>query len=219
VGLFGWLFGPRESERVAVRELIWVSAAARARGVVGALRDHLGAGRSVLVLAHFPSTLAALGPDLVEAKVPHDPIPDGLTPAGALRLAGGSPRVLFGLVRNLKPDDFPAADAPDSPLPVVLAERHFLRRHDDRVTRFAEGLGGRATVAVHPSLDDHLMKLFAGEWVRNVLMGLGMQEDEALDSAMVSRRIRAAQEKFRSSAPDEDVPADSPAEWLRLNVR
>src|SRR5260370_4298051 len=39
------------------------------------------------------------------------------------------------------------------------------------------------------------MRIFAGEWVANVLTKLGMEEGEAIERAMVSRRISAAQKK------------------------
>jgi preprotein translocase subunit SecA len=39
------------------------------------------------------------------------------------------------------------------------------------------------------------MRLFAGEWVSNVLTRLGMQEGEAIESGMVTRRIEKAQKK------------------------
>ncbi len=39
------------------------------------------------------------------------------------------------------------------------------------------------------------MRIFAGEWVKNVLTRLGMQEGEAIESKMVSRRIEGAQKK------------------------
>src|SRR5262249_34935895 len=45
------------------------------------------------------------------------------------------------------------------------------------------------------SLEDDLMRIFAGEWVKNVLTRLGMQEGEAIESKMVSRRIEGAQKK------------------------
>jgi hypothetical protein len=216
VGLFSWLFG--EPERVAVREFVWQSAESRSRAVAKELAEHIAAGRSVLLLAHFPDTLATLVPDILGENLPREPIPDGFTPGAALRPTP-APRVLFGLVRNLRPDEFPTTDAPESPLPVLLVERHFLRRHDDRVTEFAKGLGGRAAIAVHLSFDDHLIRLFVGDWVRNVLKGLGMQDDEAIDSNMVNRRIRAAQDKVVPLVREEDVPADSPEEWYRLNQK
>src|SRR5260370_36138810 len=39
------------------------------------------------------------------------------------------------------------------------------------------------------------MRIFAGEWVANVLTKLGMKEGEAIESRMVSRRIEGAQKK------------------------
>ena len=45
------------------------------------------------------------------------------------------------------------------------------------------------------SLEDDLMRKFAGEWVSAVLTRLGMQEGEAIESKMVSRRIEGAQKK------------------------
>jgi preprotein translocase subunit SecA len=39
------------------------------------------------------------------------------------------------------------------------------------------------------------MRKFAGEWVSNVLQRLGMQEGEAIESKLVSRRIEGAQKK------------------------
>ena len=39
------------------------------------------------------------------------------------------------------------------------------------------------------------MRIFAGEWVKNVLTRLGMQEGEAIESRMVSRRVEGAQKK------------------------
>src|SRR3974390_3599341 len=39
------------------------------------------------------------------------------------------------------------------------------------------------------------MRIFAGEWVKNVLTRLGMKEGESIESRMVSRRIEAAQKK------------------------
>ena len=216
MGLFSWLFGAPET--VTVRELVWQTSASRSRAVAKELAEHVAAGRSVLLLAHFPSTLAALAPDLLGEKLPHEPIPNGLAPESALR-AASPPRVLFGLVRNLKPAEFPSPEAPESPLPVLLMERHFLRRHDDRATEFARGLGGRAAVAVHNSFDDPFIKMFVGDWVLNTLKQLGIEPDEAIDSGLVNRRIRHAQDTILARVREEDAPADSPEEWWQTNQR
>ena len=39
------------------------------------------------------------------------------------------------------------------------------------------------------------MRIFAGEWVKNILTRLGMQDGEAIESKMVTRRVEAAQKK------------------------
>src|SRR5204862_7281818 len=45
------------------------------------------------------------------------------------------------------------------------------------------------------SLQDDLMRIFAGEWVAGVLQRLGMEPGQSIESRMVSRRIESAQKK------------------------
>ena len=53
----------------------------------------------------------------------------------------------------------------------------------------------RAPGRFYLSLQDDLMRIFAGEWVAGVLQRLGMEQGQAIESKMVSRRIEAAQKK------------------------
>jgi len=61
-----------------------------------------------------------------------------------------------------------------------------------------------------------MMRMFAGEWVQNGLQRLGMNESEAIESRMVTRRIQAAAQKIESPAVS-DMAADSAEEWLERN--
>jgi len=61
-----------------------------------------------------------------------------------------------------------------------------------------------------------MMRMFAGEWVQNVLQRLGMNENEAIESRIVTRRIQEALKKIESQAVS-DLPADSADEWLERN--
>jgi len=218
MGMFSWLFG--KPRRVTERDVIWLTSAARIRGAVRSVKTHLAAHRSVLVLAQFPETLVTFGLEAAGSSRVCVAVPSVVSPETALKLANESPElpcILFGLVRNLEPAEFPLPDtAPESPLPVVVLERHLLRKHDDRVIQFAEGLGSKATVEFHVSLDDPLMARFAGEWVTSALRGLGMKESEAIDSAMIGRRIEQAQAKIAKTI-DTDEDAESAAEWLERN--
>ncbi|MFO0822263.1 MAG: hypothetical protein U0792_03960 [Gemmataceae bacterium] len=215
MGLFSWLFG--KPSRVKSQDVIWLTGEARLNGAVRATNRHIAANRSVLVLAHFPASLTVFGEQIIGRETPHATIPTTLTAAAALELANGPPRVLLGLVRNLQPDEFPAPDsAPESPLPVLVLERHFLRKHDDHVVRFAEGLGSKASVDFYISLDDPLLSIFVGDWVKEMLRKLGMQPDETINSPMVSRRIEQAQAKIERET-SSDVEAESASDWHERN--
>ncbi len=73
-----------------------------------------------------------------------------------------------------------------------------------------------AGLVQHASLDDPLLRLFAGEWVETVLRQLGMNEDEPIESQMVTRRIRVAQQRIEDRAT-ADYSAQSAQEWLEKN--
>jgi preprotein translocase subunit SecA len=80
-------------------------------------------------------------------------------------------------------------------LHIVGTERHEARRIDNQLRGRAGRQGDPGSGRFFLSLEDDLMRIFAGEWVKNVLTRLGMQEGEAIESKMVSRRIEAAQKK------------------------
>ena len=58
----------------------------------------------------------------------------------------------------------------------------------------------RARSRFYLSLEDDLMRIFAGEWVTNVLTRLGMQEGEAIESRMVSPAHRRQPRRRSRSA-------------------
>ncbi len=80
-------------------------------------------------------------------------------------------------------------------LHILGTERHDARRIDNQLRGRAGRQGDPGSSRFYLSLQDELMRLFAGEWVGNVLTRLGMQEGEAIESGMVSRRIEKAQKK------------------------
>lgn len=80
-------------------------------------------------------------------------------------------------------------------LHILGTERHDSRRIDNQLRGRAGRQGDPGSSRFYLSLQDDLMRLFAGEWVGNILTRLGMQEGEAIESRMVSRRIQAAQKK------------------------
>ena len=80
-------------------------------------------------------------------------------------------------------------------LQIVGTERHEARRIDLQLRGRCGRQGDPGSSRFFLSLEDDLMRIFAGEWVKNVLTRLGMQDGEAIESGLVTRRVEAAQKK------------------------
>src|SRR5207237_7688317 len=80
-------------------------------------------------------------------------------------------------------------------LHIIGTERHEARRIDNQLRGRAGRQGDPGSSRFYLSLQDDLMRIFAGEWVASVLTRLGMEPGQAIESKMVSRRIEAAQKK------------------------
>ena len=80
-------------------------------------------------------------------------------------------------------------------LHIIGTERHESRRIDNQLRGRSGRQGDPGSSRFFLSLEDDLMRKFAGEWVSAVLARLGMEDGEAIESKMVSRRIEGAQKK------------------------
>ena len=80
-------------------------------------------------------------------------------------------------------------------LHVIGTERHEARRIDLQLRGRSGRQGDPGSSRFFLSLEDDLMRIFAGDWVKGMLTSLGMQEGEAIESRMVSRRVEGAQKK------------------------
>jgi preprotein translocase subunit SecA len=80
-------------------------------------------------------------------------------------------------------------------LHVIGTERHDARRIDLELRGRTGRQGDPGSSRFFLCLEDDLMRIFAGEWVKSILDRLGMQEGERIESRMVTRRIEAAQRK------------------------
>ena len=78
---------------------------------------------------------------------------------------------------------------------VIGTERHESRRIDLQLRGRCGRQGDPGSSRFYLSLEDDLMRIFQGAWVKGMLQRLGMQEGEAIESGMVTRRIAAAQKK------------------------
>ncbi|MFO7905930.1 MAG: SEC-C metal-binding domain-containing protein [Pirellulaceae bacterium] len=80
-------------------------------------------------------------------------------------------------------------------LHVIGTERHDARRIDLQLRGRCGRQGDPGSSRFFLSLEDDLMRIFAGPWVKGILEKLGMSEGERIESRMVTRRIEGAQKK------------------------
>jgi|GEM_PF-1917450 len=109
-------------------------------------------------------------------------------------------------------------DAPylAKPVSVLAAERHFLRRHDQRIDDFLSQSNFRSQIGYFVALDDAIAKPFCSEPLLRLLEHYGMTANDPIKSQLVSSQIAKMQRKFARQI-NTDKFADSPERWLELN--
>jgi hypothetical protein len=200
MGLFNFLRSKERTSVEVVPDHIWMTTDAKFAGVAKEVEERSKSETvAILLVAHFPDVLKRLN-ELASQQTSDVPVKAVL--AGKLDA---------DLAASLHLDDSAIID-------IIVVERHLLPSVDDHLEEFADKLPCRCRFSHHVSLEDPVMKIFAGEWVQSVLAQLGMAEDEAIESQMVSRRIRQAQQKIEGKAFGT-VDAESAAQWLEKNCR
>ena len=78
---------------------------------------------------------------------------------------------------------------------IIGTERHESRRIDNQLRGRSGRQGDKGASKFHLSLEDDLMRLFAPERINRIMETLGMEDDEAIESKMLSNAIETAQER------------------------
>ena len=83
-------------------------------------------------------------------------------------------------------------------LHIIGSERHESRRIDNQLRGRAGRQGDPGVSRFYLSLEDDLMRIFAGDRVISMMRAMGLQENEAIEHKMVSRSIENAQRKVEA---------------------
>ena len=196
MGFFSALFGGKKRANVeVVPDHIWMTTDAKFTGLAKDAEERSKSETiAILLVAHFPDVLARLE-ELVDRQTWD-------VPCKAV------------LASDLKTDLATSLNLDESAIiDVIFGERHPLLSVDDRIEEFADVLPCRCGSSHDVSLEDAVLKDFASDWVKTTLGKMGLNEDEAIESPMVSRRIRVTQQRIEDRVLGT-VYAGSAAEWL-----
>ena len=83
-------------------------------------------------------------------------------------------------------------------LRIIATERHESRRIDNQLRGRSGRQGDPGSSRFYLSLDDSLMRIFAGERVRSIMERLKMPDGEAIEAGIVTRSIEGAQRKVEA---------------------
>jgi preprotein translocase subunit SecA len=83
-------------------------------------------------------------------------------------------------------------------LRIIATERHESRRIDNQLRGRSGRQGDPGSSRFYLSLDDSLMRIFAGDRVRAIMDRLKMPEGEAIEAGIVTRSIESAQRKVEA---------------------
>lgn len=83
-------------------------------------------------------------------------------------------------------------------LRIIATERHESRRIDNQLRGRSGRQGDPGSSRFYLSLEDSLMRIFAGDRVRAIMDRLKMPEGEAIEAGIVSRSIESAQRKVEA---------------------
>ena len=109
-------------------------------------------------------------------------------------------------------------------LHIIGTERHESRRVDNQLRGRAARQGDPGSSRFYLSLDDALLRIFAGERLRSIMDRLKMPDGEPIEASMVTRSIESAQRKVEARNFDirkqllqyDDVANDQRKEIYRL---
>jgi hypothetical protein len=161
LGLFDWFQSEPPSSVTVLPDVIWLSKQAKFDGLTRAVSVALAGPEppdGVLLVGHFADTVAELRKLVDDGRV-----------SGPIAVV--SVDDLRGTAAGMSLDE-------SRTILFVVGERHPLRTHDEAIAEFAEGLPCHSRLVFHVSLDEPLMRVFAGEWVEGILKRLGMKEDD-----------------------------------------
>ncbi|WKZ27325.1 MAG: preprotein translocase subunit SecA [Candidatus Paceibacterota bacterium] len=185
---------------------VYKTEAGKFRAVVREVRERIAQGQPVLIGTSSIQKNELMDQLLTQEGIPHNTLnaknhekeAEIIAQAGksgavtvATNLAGRGVDILLG-GNPPTPEDAEKVRTAGG-LHVIGTERHDSRRVDDQLRGRAGRQGDPGSSQFFVSLDDELVRIFAGDRVKNLLERLGLGEDDVIEHSMLTSAIAQAQ--------------------------
>ena len=184
-------------------DLIYKTKKAKYNAVIARIEELVKAGRPVLVGTTDVETSELLSRLLTLRHIPHNVLnaKQHAREAEIVAQAGQSSTVTIATNMAGRGTDIklsPEVKAKGG-LAIIGTERHDSRRVDRQLRGRAGRQGDPGSSTFYISLEDKLMRIFGSERIAKVVDSLGMTENDALESSMLSGSIEKAQRKVEEN--------------------
>ena len=191
------------TNRIMIRkdmpDLIFLTKNAKYKMIVEDIQERYAAGQPVLIGTIAVETSELLSAILKAHAIPHEVLnaKQHEREAEIVAHAGQAGHITIatnmagrGTDIKLTPESIAAGG-----LYILGTERHESRRIDNQLRGRAGRQGDPGESRFYISLEDDLVRIFAGDSLKKKMQFFGMQEDEVIESRMVSKTIERAQER------------------------
>ncbi len=180
-------------------DLIFLSKNAKYKAIVQDVKERYKKGQPVLIGTIAIETSELLSSILTANGIPHEVLnaKNHAREAEIVAHAGEQGRVTIatnmagrGTDIKLTPESVQAGG-----LYILGTERHESRRIDNQLRGRSGRQGDPGESRFYISLEDDLIRIFAGESIKKNMKRIGMTEDETIESPFISKTIENSQEK------------------------
>ncbi len=185
--------------RKDMADLIFLSKNAKYKAIVEDVKDRHTKGQPVLIGTIAIETSEMLSEVLATYGIPHDVLnaKNHAREAEIVMHAGEPGHVTIatnmagrGTDIKLTPESVQAGG-----LYILGTERHESRRIDNQLRGRSGRQGDPGESRFYISLEDDLIRIFAGDSIKNNMQRVGMTETETIESSFISKTIERSQEK------------------------
>ena len=193
----------RPIARIDNDDLIYKTKKAKYEAVINKIVELTSAGRPVLVGTTDVETSELLSRMLKLRGIPHQVLNAKQHAKEAEIVAHAGQKSTVTIATNMagRGTDIKLSEEVRKAggLAIIGTERHDSRRVDRQLRGRAGRQGDPGSSTFYVSLEDKLMRLFGSERIASVVDKLGMEDNEALESSMLSSSIERAQKKVEEN--------------------
>jgi len=199
----------REVQRIDRNDLIFQTEKGKIDAIIKKVKEVHATGQPILIGTASIDKNELLGAALTKAGITHQMLNaknhenEGEIIAGAgkkgkiilaTNMAGRGVDIKLGGI-NATPEEVEEIKSLGG-LYVLGTERHEARRIDNQLRGRAGRQGDPGETQFFVSMDDTLMRVFAGDMVKNMMGRFGIPEDQPIENAMITRSLESAQKKI-----------------------